>query len=61
MHRVSVEQGNIPTVDSIDAIQVTDDTTAIAQVIAHTDANPNDRSPRTFDLSLDGDQWKVCS
>jgi hypothetical protein len=61
VHRVSVEQGNIPTVDSIDAIQVTDDTTAIAQVIAHTDANPNDRSPRTFDLSLDGDQWKVCS
>ncbi|OZE80443.1 hypothetical protein CH305_12830 [Rhodococcus sp. 15-649-2-2] len=61
VHRVSVEQGSIPTVDSIDAIQVTDATTAIAQVIAHTDANPNDRSPRTFDLSLEGDQWKVCS
>ncbi|MGF0314229.1 hypothetical protein [Rhodococcus sp. IEGM1428] len=61
VHRVSVEQGSIPTVDSIDAIQVTDTTTAIAQVIAHTDANPNDRSPRTFDLSLEGDQWKVCS
>ncbi|MDI9898133.1 hypothetical protein QM797_25715 [Rhodococcus sp. IEGM 1381] len=61
VHRVSVEQGSIPTVDSIDAIQVTDATTAIAQVIAHTDANPNDRSPRTFDLRLEGDQWKVCS
>ncbi|MBY4129709.1 hypothetical protein HQO83_15025 [Rhodococcus fascians] len=61
VHRVSVEQGSIPTVDSIDAIQVTDDSTAIAQVIAHTDANPNDLSPRTFDLRLDGDQWKVCS
>lgn len=61
VHRVSVEQGSIPTVDSIDAIQVTDTTNAIAQVIAHTDANPNDRSPRTFGLSLEGDQWKVCS
>ncbi|MCZ4521688.1 hypothetical protein O4220_24485 [Rhodococcus ruber] len=61
VHRVSVEQGSIPTVDSIDAIQVTDTTNAIAQVIAHTDANPNDRSPRTFDLRLEGDQWKVCS
>lgn len=61
VHRVSLEQGNIPTLDSIDAIQVGDDTTAIAQVIAHTDANPNDRSPRTFDLRLEGDQWKVCS
>ncbi|MEK8069955.1 Rv0361 family membrane protein [Rhodococcoides navarretei] len=61
VHRVSLEQGNIPTLDSIDAIQVGDDNTAIAQVIAHTDANPNDRSPRTFDLRLEGDQWKVCS
>lgn len=61
VHRVSAEQGNIPTLDSIDAIQVGDDTTAIAQVIAHTEANPNDRSPRTFDLRLEGDQWKVCS
>ncbi|CCQ14913.1 putative uncharacterized protein [Rhodococcus sp. AW25M09] len=61
VHRVSVEQGSIPTLDSVDAIQVTDDTTAIAQVIAHTDANPNDRSPRTFDLRLEDDEWKVCS
>ncbi|MDV8024328.1 hypothetical protein [Rhodococcus sp. IEGM 1330] len=61
VHRVSLEQGNIPNLDSIDAIQIGDDTTAIAQVIAHTDANPNDRSPRTFDLRLEGDQWKVCS
>ncbi|MGV8873891.1 MAG: hypothetical protein ACOH2Q_15270 [Rhodococcus sp. (in: high G+C Gram-positive bacteria)] len=61
VHRVSVEQGSIPTVDSVDAIQVNDDTTAIAQVIAHTDANPDDRSPRTFDLRLEGEQWKVCS
>nr|WP_314142712.1 hypothetical protein [uncultured Rhodococcus sp.] len=61
VHRASLEQGNVPTLDSIDAIQVGDDTTAIAQVIAHTDANPNDRSPRTFDLRLEGGQWKVCS
>lgn len=61
VHRVSVEQGSIPTVDSVDAIQVADDGTAIAQVIAHTDANPNDRSPRTFDLRLEDGRWKVCS
>ncbi len=60
VHRVAVEQGNIPVVDGVDAVQITDDT-AIAQVIAYTAANPNERSPRTFDLRLDGDVWKVCS
>jgi hypothetical protein len=60
VHRVAVEQGNIPVVDSIDAVQITDDT-AIAQVTAYTAANPADRSPRTFDLRLDGDTWKVCN
>ena len=61
VHRVTQEQGSIPTLDSIDAIQVADDGTAIAQVITHTEDNPNDRSPRTFDLRLEDDQWKVCS
>lgn len=60
VHRVAVEQGNIPVVEAIDAVQVTDDT-AIAQVIAYTAANPNERSPRTFDLRLDGEEWKVCN
>ncbi|WP_156376390.1 Rv0361 family membrane protein [Rhodococcoides yunnanense] len=60
VHRVAVEQGNIPVVENIDAVQITGDT-AIAQVIAYTAANPNDRSPRTFDLRLDEDEWKVCS
>lgn len=60
VHQASQQQGSIPTVDSIDAIQTTDDTTAIAQVIAHTAANPDDRSPRTFDLRLEGERWKVC-
>ncbi|SNS68544.1 Rv0361 family membrane protein [Rhodococcoides kyotonense] len=59
VHRVAVEQGNVPVVDAIDAVQITDDT-AIAQVIAYTAANPGDRSPRTFDLRLDGETWKVC-
>lgn len=60
VHRIAVEQGNVPVVESIDAVQVTGDT-AIAQVLAHTAANPADTSPRTFDLRRDGDVWKVCS
>ncbi|MDJ0393325.1 hypothetical protein QMK17_08265 [Rhodococcus sp. G-MC3] len=60
VHRVAVEQGNIPVVDGVDAVQITGDT-AIAQVIAFTAANPNERSARTFDLQLEGEDWKVCS
>ncbi|ORI19237.1 hypothetical protein [Rhodococcus sp. 1168] len=60
VHRIAVEQGNVPVVESIDAVQVTGDA-AIAQVLAHTAANPADTSPRTFDLRRDGDVWKVCS
>lgn len=59
VHRAAVEQGNIPVVDAVDAVQITGDT-AIAQVIAYTAANPNERSPRTFDLRLEGEEWKVC-
>ncbi|AYJ51247.1 Rv0361 family membrane protein [Rhodococcus sp. P1Y] len=59
VHRTAVEQGNIPVVEGVDAVQITGDT-AIAQVIAYTAANPNERSPRTFDLRLEGDEWKVC-
>ncbi|MBY6412573.1 hypothetical protein HQ346_11400 [Rhodococcus sp. BP-252] len=59
VHRVAVEQGSIPVVQSIDAVQITDDT-AIAQVTAYTAANAADRSPRTFDLRLEGESWKMC-
>lgn len=59
VHQVAVEQGNIPVLDRVDAVQITDDT-AIAQVIAYTEANPAERSPRTFDLRLEDEVWKVC-
>jgi hypothetical protein len=60
VHRIAAEQGNIPVVDGIDAVQITGDT-AIVQVLAYTAANPNERSPRTFDLRLEGEDWKVCN
>ncbi|OZE99597.1 hypothetical protein CH299_14140 [Rhodococcus sp. 14-2686-1-2] len=59
VHRVAVEQGNVPVMEGIDAVQITGDT-AIAQIIAYTEANPNERSPRTFDLRLEDETWKVC-
>lgn len=60
IHRLAVEQGEIPVITSVDRIQITDGT-AIAQVTAHTVNNPADVTDRTFDLTLDGEQWKVCS
>lgn len=59
VHRLAVEQQSIPVVTSIDAVQITDGT-AIAQVTAHTPANPAEQSPRTFNLSFEGDSWKIC-
>lgn len=59
VHRVAVEQGNVPVMEGIDAVQITGDA-AIAQIIAYTEANPNERSPRTFDLRLEDETWKVC-
>ncbi|RVW09985.1 hypothetical protein EGT67_07055 [Prescottella agglutinans] len=60
VHRDAVTNGGVPVVTNIDSIQVDGDS-AIVQVTAHTQANPSDVSPRTFDLSrIDGD-WKVCS
>uniref|UniRef100_UPI00082CFCA7 Rv0361 family membrane protein n=1 Tax=Nocardia amamiensis TaxID=404578 RepID=UPI00082CFCA7 len=59
VHRLSVERKNIPVVDSIDAIRVTDDT-AIAQATVYTEADPGNRSQRTFDLQRTDDGWKVC-
>lgn len=60
IHRLAVEQGEIPVVTSVDRIQITEGT-AIAQVTAHTVNDPDDVTDRTFDLTLDGEQWKVCS
>ncbi|WP_305092672.1 hypothetical protein [Prescottella sp. R16] len=59
VHRAAVDRGNVPVVTSIDTVQVTGDT-AIAQVTAHTQATPDDASPRTFDLRRVDDTWKVC-
>ncbi|WP_454196348.1 Rv0361 family membrane protein [Nocardia sp. Marseille-Q1738] len=59
VHKLSVERKNIPVVDSIDAIRVTDDT-AIAQATVYTEADPAKRSQRTFDLQRTGGGWKVC-
>lgn len=60
VHRDAVAGGSVPVVTSIDTVQVTGDT-AIAQVTAHTAANPSDVSPRTFDLARVGGDWKVCN
>ncbi|WP_246350492.1 nuclear transport factor 2 family protein [Nocardia barduliensis] len=59
VHKLSVERKNIPVVDSIDAIRITDDT-AIAQATVYTEADPAKRSARTFDLQRTDDGWKVC-
>lgn len=60
IHRLAVEQGEIPVVTSVDRIQITEET-AIAEATAHTSGNPADSTPRTFDLALVDDEWKVCS
>ncbi len=59
IYKASVEQNNIPVIQSIDAIQVTDNT-AIAQVTAYTNADPATKSARTFNLENTDQGWKVC-
>ncbi|GGG21467.1 hypothetical protein GCM10007304_39110 [Rhodococcoides trifolii] len=59
VHDSAVAQGNIPMIESIDAVQVTD-ATAIVQVTASTKSAPTVTSARTFDLEQQGDVWKVC-
>ncbi|MCQ4118152.1 Rv0361 family membrane protein [Rhodococcus tibetensis] len=59
VHQVAITQQNIPVVGKVDAVQITDDT-AIAQVKAHTAANPNEQSWRTFNLEKVEGTWKVC-
>ncbi len=59
IYKASVEQKNIPVIQSIDAIQITDKT-AIAQVTAYTNADPATKSARTFNLENTDQGWKVC-
>ncbi|MET8654833.1 Rv0361 family membrane protein [Nocardia aurea] len=59
VHRLSMERKNIPVVDSVDKISITGDT-AIAQATVYTDADPTNRSARTFDLERTDAGWKVC-
>lgn len=60
VHQATVDQGSIPVVESVDAIQVTGDTAAIAQVTAYLPADPASRSARTFNLLNTPEGWKVC-
>lgn len=60
VHRDAVTAGSVPVVTSVDSIQVTGDS-ALAQVTAHTAANPSDASPRTFDLERVDGAWKICN
>ncbi|WP_378734520.1 hypothetical protein [Nocardia brasiliensis] len=59
VHQLSMERRNIPVVDGVDAIRITDDT-AIAQATVYTEADPSKRSARTFDLQRTDNGWKVC-
>ncbi|WP_155981084.1 hypothetical protein [Nocardia sp. CNY236] len=59
VHQLSVERQDIPVIDSIDAIRITEDT-AITQATVYTEADPANRSARTFDLQRTDDGWKVC-
>ncbi|WP_315771672.1 hypothetical protein [Rhodococcoides kroppenstedtii] len=64
-HDAAVASGSIPEILSVDTIQITpaeapDVTTAIAQVTARG-GNETAPSPRTFDLALEDETWKVCA
>ncbi|QIS16343.1 hypothetical protein [Nocardia arthritidis] len=59
LHQLSMDRKNIPIVDNVGAIKITDDK-AVAQAVVYTDADPGKRSPRTFDLQKTNGAWKVC-
>ncbi|WP_306365255.1 hypothetical protein [Nocardia sp. CC227C] len=59
VYQTSKEQQAIPVIDSIDAVRITDDT-ALAQATVYTDADPSERTERTFDLQNTDGGWKVC-
>ncbi|MBF6522568.1 hypothetical protein [Nocardia farcinica] len=59
VHQQSRERRSIPVVDGVDAIKITDNT-ALAQATVYTEADPGNRSARTFDLEKTDSGWKVC-
>lgn len=64
-HDAAVASGSIPEILSVDTTQITpaeapDVTTAIAQVTARG-GKETAPSPRTFDLALEDETWKVCA
>ncbi|MFJ1459418.1 hypothetical protein [Nocardia sp. N2S4-5] len=59
VHKLSVDQKKVPRVDSVDSVEITGDK-AVAQAGVYTDADPNSRTARTFDLQQTPDGWKVC-
>lgn len=59
VHRSSVENRTIPVVDSVNTISITGDT-AIAEATVFTEADPANRTARTFDLQRTDGGWKVC-
>ncbi|RJO76731.1 hypothetical protein D5S18_10745 [Nocardia panacis] len=59
VYRLSVDRKNIPIVDNVDTVRITDNK-AIAQAVVYTDADPSKRTARTFDLQRTQDGWKVC-
>ncbi|MFI7001474.1 hypothetical protein [Nocardia sp. NPDC050175] len=59
VHQLSMDRRTIPVVDEVDAVKITDKT-AVAQATVYTEADPNKRSARTFDLQQTDNGWKVC-
>ncbi|MBB5914147.1 hypothetical protein BJY24_003014 [Nocardia transvalensis] len=59
VYKLSVDQKKVPRVDSVDSVQITGDK-AVAQATVYTEADPNNRIARTFDLQQTPDGWKVC-
>ncbi|TQF69300.1 hypothetical protein FK531_11210 [Rhodococcus spelaei] len=61
VYRSALAQQSIPVVEKVDAVSITDDVNAIAQVTVHTAAAPADSSARSFTLQRQDGSWKVCS
>ncbi|WP_245551231.1 Rv0361 family membrane protein [Nocardia paucivorans] len=58
VHRQAKDEGSLPVVTGVDAIQITGDT-ALAQATVKGE-NGQEDSARTFDLQRTEDGWKVC-
>lgn len=59
VHRTSVQQKKIPTIHSVDTIQITG-RAALAQVTASVPAEPANKSARSVNLQNTDSGWKVC-